>query len=60
MGYLMEEVSRKFTYEQVYLHLLFKAYPFLKKTESENPEPDLVKLTNQIETLIQIEGGEDK
>ena len=56
----MEEVSRKFTYEQVYLHLLFKAYPFLKKRESENPEPDLVKLTKQIETLIQIESGEDK
>jgi hypothetical protein len=58
MGYLMEEVSRKFTYEQVYLHLLFKAYPFLKKRESENPEPELVNLVKQIEKLIQIESGE--
>jgi hypothetical protein len=54
----MEEVSRKFTYEQVYLHMLFNAYPFLKKRESENPEPDLVKLVKQIETLLQIENGE--
>jgi hypothetical protein len=54
----MEEVSRKFTYEQVYLHLLFKAYPFLKKRESENPEPELVNLVKQIEKLIQIESGE--
>ena len=49
----MEEVSRKFTYEQVYLylHLLFKAYPFLKKRESENPEPELVNLVKQIEKI---------
>ena len=51
-------MSRVFTYEAVYLHLLFKAYPYLKKRASENPEPDLVDIVQKIETLIKIESGE--
>lgn len=51
-------MSRIFTYEAVYLHLLFKSYPYLKKRASENPEPDLVDIVQKIETLIKIESGE--
>ena len=58
MGYLMEQVSRTFTYEHVYLHLLFKAYPYLKQRADENPIPDLVDLIQKIETLIKIEREE--
>lgn len=55
MGYLM---TRIFTYEHVYIHLLFQAYPYLKKRADENPEPPLVDLVQKIETLIKIESGE--
>ena len=58
MGYVMEQVSRTFTYEQVYLHLLFKAYPHLKKRAEENPIPDLVDTVQKIETLLKIEREE--
>ncbi len=51
-------MSRIFTYEAVYVHLLFKAYPYLKKRVNENPDPDLVDIVQKIETLIKIESGE--
>jgi len=51
----MSKESRTFTYEHVYLHLLFKAYPYLKQRANENPIPDLVDLIQKIETLIKIE-----
>ena len=54
----MEQVSRTFTYEQVYLHLLLKAYPHLKKRAEENPIPDLVDTVQKIETLLKIERKE--
>lgn len=54
----MEQVSTTFTYEQIYLRLLFKAYPYLKKRANENPEPGIVDIVNKIETLMQIENGD--
>jgi hypothetical protein len=51
-------LTRIFTYEHVYVHLLFQAYPYLKKRAEENPEPPLVDLVKKIETLIKIESGE--
>jgi len=51
-------MSRIFTYEAVYVHLLFRAYPYLKKRADENPEPALVDIVQKIETLIKIESGE--
>jgi hypothetical protein len=58
MGDLMEQVSTTFTYEQIYLHLLFKAYPYLKKRANENPEPGIVDIVDKIETLMHIENGD--
>ena len=51
-------LTRIFTYEHVYIHLLFQAYPYLKKRADENPEPGLVDIVQKIETLIKIESGE--
>jgi hypothetical protein len=51
-------MTRVFTYEHVYIHLLFKAYPYLKHRAEESPQPDLVDLVKKIETLIKIESGE--
>ena len=51
-------MTKSFNYEDVYVHLLFKAYPYLKKRASENPEPNLVDIVQKIETLIKIETGE--
>jgi hypothetical protein len=51
-------MKKPFNYEDVYVHLLFKAYPYLKKRADENPEPNLVDIVQKIETLIKIESGE--
>ena len=46
------------TLEKVLTHMLLKAYPYLKKRADENPDPELVKLVSQIETISHYENGD--
>lgn len=44
-----------------YVNLLLQALPYLKKRESENPDPELVEIVQKIENMQKlIYGDEDE
>ena len=46
------------TMDKILTLMLLKAYPYLSKRAEENPEPELVQLVKQIETLSHIVNGD--